>query len=71
MPTAHWVRKLDSPLETGWGPTSHLVIVGVVQIFIVVIRSLAFLHLVPHGPLARRCMAVIHRVICIPSRPNV
>lgn len=71
MPRACWVRKLDSPLETRWGPTSHLVVVGVVQIFIVIIRSLAFLHLVPHGPLAGRCMAVIHGVICIPGRPNV
>lgn len=64
MPTAHhWTLPGE--------PTHHLIVVGVIQILVVVICSLAFLHLVPHGPLARRSMAVIHGVICIPGRPNV
>lgn len=54
------------------GPsTTHLVIVGVIQILVVIVRSLAFLHLVPYGPLAWRCVAVIHGIIGIPGGPNV
>lgn len=66
------LRSWSALLETGWGcTTSHLIIVGVIQILVIIIRSLAFLHLVPDGPLAWGRMAVIHRIICIAGGPNV
>lgn len=72
MPRAQWAQKLVNP--SGGRPgvhTSHLIIVGVVQILVIVVCGLAFLHLVPDGPLARGCMAVIHRVICVARGPNI
>lgn len=42
--------------------TSHLIIVGVIEVLVIVIRSLALLHLVPDSPLAGGRMAVIHGI---------
>lgn len=72
MPRAQWAQKLVNPSGDRPGVhTCHLIIVGVVQILVIVVRGLAFLHLVPDGPLAWGCMAVIHRVICIAGGPNI
>lgn len=47
----------------------HLIIIGVIQIFIIII--LVLFHLVPNCPLSWGCMTVIHWIVGITSRPNI
>lgn len=58
-------------VSSAWGKASlgrlpdHLIVIGVIQIFIIIISRLILLHLIPHRPFPRRGMAVIHRVVGI------
>ena len=47
---------------------TNLVIVGVVQIFLIL---LVLLHLVSHRPLSRGRVPVVHRVVGVPSGTDI
>lgn len=55
----------------GRSPSQHLIVIGVVQIFIIIIGCLVLLHLVPDCPLPGGRMAVIHGVVGIASGADI